>query len=85
MINYTILKDKTVNSVRYQLLERKDNIASDYAIGIPQFRKGMLSWELITEWETKRFTEKLFNNVGNIYDEDLDCCRGWHNKEGLRR
>lgn len=83
MISYTILKDKTIRLVHYQLLERKDDIASDYAIGIPKFEKGMLSWELITEWGTKKFTEKLFDNIG-IYDEDLENCRGkridWYSK-----
>ena len=85
MISYTILKDKTVGLVHYQLLERKDDVASDYAIGIPKFEKGMLSWELITEWGTKKFTEKLFDNVGNIYNEDLENCRGWHSRDNLMR
>ena len=39
MIIYKILKDKFVNNNHYQLVERKDSVASDYSIIVPIFEK----------------------------------------------
>ena len=37
------------------------------------------STDIITKDEYRKHTEL------NTYDDDLENCRGWHNKDGLRR
>ena len=65
MLSFSILEDKNVNDIHYQLLERKDSISSDYNIGIPLIEKGLLSWELTlgSEWATYNFVKKLFDDI----------------------
>lgn len=64
MISYKILEDKFVNGNRYQLIERKDCVASDYSIVVPIFEKDLMTWEFLVEWGTEKFTKKLFDNLG---------------------
>ena len=64
MIIYKILKDKFVNNNHYQLVERKDSIASDYSIVVPILEKDSMTWKFLVEWGTEKFTKKLFNNLG---------------------
>ena len=62
MIIYKILKDKFVNNNHYQLVERKDCVASDYSIVVPIFEK--IQWHgnflLNGNWKVYK---KLFDDL----------------------
>ena len=64
MISYKILEDKFINNNHYQLIERKDCVASDYSIVIPIFEKDSMTWNFLVKWETEKFTKKIFDNLG---------------------
>lgn len=64
MIIYKILKDKFVNDNHYQLIERKDYVASDYSIVVPILEKDSMTWKFLIKWETEKFAKKLFDNLG---------------------
>lgn len=64
MISYKILEDKFVNDNHYQLIERKDCVASDYSIVAPILEKDSMTLKFLIEWETEKFTKKLFDNLG---------------------
>lgn len=64
MISYKILEDKFVNGNHYQLIERKDRVASDYSIVVPFLEKDSMTWKFLIKWETEKFAKKLFDNLG---------------------
>lgn len=64
MISYKILEDKFVNDNHYQLIERKDDVASDYSIVVSILEKDSMTWKFLVEWGTEKFTKKLFDNLG---------------------
>lgn len=64
MISYKILEDKFVNGNHYQLMERKDCVTSDYSIVVPILEKDSMTWKLLVEWGTEKFTKKLFDDLG---------------------
>ncbi len=66
MISYKILEDKFVNNNHYQLIERKDCVASDYSIVSLILEKDSMTWtwKFLINWETEKFTKKLFDNLG---------------------
>lgn len=68
MISYKILEDKFVNNNHYQLIERKDCVASDYSIVVPILEKDLMMWKFLVKWETEKFTKKLFDNLGKQGD-----------------
>lgn len=72
MISYKILEDKFVNGNHYQLIERKDCVASDYSIVVPILEKDSMTWKFLVEWETEKFTKKLFDDLGNKSMSYLD-------------
>lgn len=59
MISYKILEDKFVNGNHYQLMERKDSVASDYPIVVPILEKDSITWKFLLTWGTEKFTKKI--------------------------
>ena len=68
MIIYKILKDKFVNNNHYQLVERKDCVASDYSIVAPIFEKDSMTWKFLVKWKTEKFVKELFDDLGKQGD-----------------